>query len=463
MTGLRAPRSVTALTVLILVGLAACGSSADPQSSAESATPSESSGPATVEPPGETPTSEAAVALGEVTIERDVAAAAETVVGIDGGAVSATSADGTVFAITIPAGALAGDTTITATPARLDGVPFPTATVMFEPTGLRFITDATLTITPVVPVPVAEQFLYELNDDATEFSAALPIPESQDASFIVSHFSGYGMATTNDAERAAMLERGAADAAASLLSKIGEVFQAERAAIDRGEDPTDKTSQIQSLLDEYERDVVTPGLQASGGGCEAAETALGTVLDYERLRGLLGFDTSPLVTTAVDTVLANYSSCEEEAIARCKAAEDPGILLRYWLDLDRLRQLLGQPAGSAGLGDLVTRANKICKPVTYAASGGGSGGVVSGTVADVAAPFTLDVSFAGGSAVLSFAPTDERGGAYSYEGSLVSGGGSYTIAGDEGGPLTLNYSGNGCAVGGQCAATSAVVTLTPNE
>ena len=65
--------------------------------------------------------------------------------------------------------------------------------------------------------------------------------------------------------------------------------------------------------------------------------------------------------------------------------------------------------------------------------------------------------------VVSFAPTDERGGTYSCEGSLVSGGGSYTIAGDEGGPLTLNYSGNGCAVGGQCAATSAVVTSTPNE
>ncbi len=463
MTVPHAPRSLTALTVVIFVVLAACSSSSNPRSSAESATPSESSGPATVVPPRETSTSDTAVTLGEVTIERDDAAAAEVIVGIDGGKVSTTSADGTVFELTVPAGALSADTTITATPARLDGLPFPTTTVMFEPTGLQFITDATLTVIPVAPVPIAEQFMYELNDDATEFNAALPILESQDAAFIVSHFSGYGLATTNDPGRAAMLARGAADTAASLLSKIGEVFQVERAAIDRGEDPTDKTAQIQSLLDEYERDVVTPGLQASGGSCDAAETALGTVLNYERLRGLVGFDKSPLATTALETVLANYSSCEEEAIARCKAAEDPDILLRYWLGLDRLQQLLGQPAGSARLGDLVTRAKKICKPVTYAASGGGSGGVVSGTVADVAAPFTLDVSFAGGSAVLSFAPIDEHGGTYSYEGSLVSGGGSYTIAGDEGGPLTLNYSGNGCAVGGQCAATAAVVTLTPND
>ena len=454
---------MTALTVVILVGLAACGSPTDPQSSAKSATPNESSAPATVAPPDETPTSEARVALGEVTIERDVAAAAETVVGIDGGAVSATSADGTVFALTIPAGALAGDTTITATPARLDGLPFPTATVMFEPTGLRFITDATLTVTPVVPVRIAEQFLYELNDDATEFNAALPILESQDASVIVSHFSGYGMATTNDAGRAAMLERGAADAAARLRSRAGEVLQAERAAIERGQEPSDLTFEFESIFDDYERDVVKPRLEAAGSSCEAANTALQTVLEFERDRSLMGFENGSLVAPALEIAFADSGPCEQEAIERCRAAKDPGILLTFWLSRERQQQLMGLPAGSASLGDLVTRAHKICKPVTYAASGGGSGGVVSGTVADVAAPFTLDVSFAGGSAVLSFAPTDERGGAYSYEGSLVSGGGSYTIAGDEGGPLTLNYSGNGCAVGGQCAATSAVVTLTPNE
>ena len=191
------------------------------------------------------------------------------------------------------------------------------------------------------------------------------------------------------------------------------------------------------------------------GGCCPSEVASGAVVEFV---GDVGE-----VFGAVLEEVGGFGEVVAQKSVGVLVGAALDILLRYWLGLDRLQQLLGQPAGSAGLGDLVTRAKKICKPVTYAASGGGSGGVVSGTVADVAAPFTLDVSFAGGSAVLSFAPTDEHGGTYSYEGSLVSGGGSYTIAGDEGGPLTLNYSGNGCAVGGQCAATAAVVTLTPND
>jgi hypothetical protein len=463
MTVPRRPRSLTALTVVILVALGACSSSSDPQSSAESPTPNEPSDPTTVEPASESQTSEAVIALGQVTLERDDEAATAITIGVDGGTLSTTSADGTVFQLTVPAGALSGDTTITATPARLDGVPFPTTTVMFEPTGLQFITDATLTVTPVAPAPVAEQFMYELNDDATEFNAALPVLESNDVTFIVSHFSGYGLATTNDPGRAAMLERSATDAAARLRSRAGQVLQVERAAIEQGQEPSDLTSEFESLFDDYERDVVKPRLEAAGSSCEAANTALQTVLEFERDRSLMGFESGSLMTPALEIAFADDGQCEQEAIARCKAAKDPAILLTFWLSRERQQQLMGLPAGSAGLGDLVMRARTICKPVTYTASGGGSGGVVSGTVADVAVPFTLDVSFAGGSAVLSFAPANRNGGTYSYEGSLVSGGGSYTIAGEEGGSLTLNYSGNGCAVGGQCAATSAVVTLTPND
>jgi hypothetical protein len=105
------------------------------------------------------------------------------------------------------------------------------------------------------------------------------------------------------------------------------------------------------------------------------------------------------------------------------------------------------------------------KQLAYVASGGGSRITITGEVADVAAPFDLSGTFPGDKVTLSFTPKDEHGGTYTYSGGgsgvTVKGQGTYTIAGTVGEVLTLTYHGNGCASPGGCAATTAVVTLTP--
>lgn len=101
----------------------------------------------------------------------------------------------------------------------------------------------------------------------------------------------------------------------------------------------------------------------------------------------------------------------------------------------------------------------------YRASGGGNGLTVSGEVADLAEPFALQGTIIGGSLTLSYTPTSETGGSYSYEGGgsgvTVNGSGTYTITGEEGGPLTLSQTGSGCVSVGTCATGTETITLTP--
>jgi hypothetical protein len=104
----------------------------------------------------------------------------------------------------------------------------------------------------------------------------------------------------------------------------------------------------------------------------------------------------------------------------------------------------------------------------YVASGGGNGVTITGSVADITQPFTLDGTLDGGSIVLTYLPDTEdgRSGTMSYVGSgsgfTLHGEGTYVITGDDGGPLTLTQDNVGC-VNDACAGGVEVITLTPVE
>ncbi len=100
----------------------------------------------------------------------------------------------------------------------------------------------------------------------------------------------------------------------------------------------------------------------------------------------------------------------------------------------------------------------------YTASGGG-GVEFSGTVSDLGAPFTLSATGDGFTVDFSFTPTDARSGSLAYSGGgggvTMSGTGTYTISGEEPGPLAMAYESEGCVAGGGCRANSGTITLTP--
>lgn len=104
----------------------------------------------------------------------------------------------------------------------------------------------------------------------------------------------------------------------------------------------------------------------------------------------------------------------------------------------------------------------------YRASGGGNGLSVSGSGIDVRGEyFVIKGTFPGGGATFRYTPTSTSGGTVTYSGggsgAQVSGKGTYTISGEEGGPLTLTQTVSGCASMGGCRTTTDVITLTPED
>lgn len=441
------------VTIAALV-LGACGASDDTTSTGNGGDES-------------TDTSQAEV--GPVTIERDADAAVTETIGVDGGSLRATSRDGTTFDLTVPPGALAADTDITATPAALGATDIPTWVVMFEPAGAFFIEFATLEITTPDEIAVGEQLFFGVDDEAEEITAAPVDPAAATATLLVGHFSGYGLAKVTDPQRAALLQKGASDAEARIQSQMAEVLGREREAQLLGTDSgTDVAGELETALDVYQRDVIAPRLEAAGASCAATQQAVQTVIGFERMRQLLGIEAPSDINgfDVLTSALADGGPCEEEAIAECKEKKDPSIYIGFLLGRERTRQLLGLDSSGGSVADLIEKAERICSPRAYSASGSGGGVTITGVVPDLGQPFTLSGSGAGFSIELSYTPSDESGrsGTMTYSGSgggsTLSGSSTYTVTGDADGPLTLTQVGDGCVDGG-CANETEVVTLTP--
>lgn len=384
-----------------------------------------------------------------MTVSPDEAAATEALIGPDGGSLTAKAADGTTFALTVPEGALPSETTIRAVPSTLDGVDFPTYTVLFEPTGTQFMDWATLVITPSKDVPVPDQFMYQLNDAATEFGAAFVDPMAKAPTILLDHFSGYGLAQATDPQRAAVLSKGAADAEARIQSEFASLLGKERQAqLLGGESDATIGDSFEAYSKEYEEQVIKPRLEAAGASCEAMGQAVRTVLGYERQRQLLGVQSSSNVDASQilqDALNATDGPCEKEAIKKCKAAKDPGILIAFWLGLERQRQLLGSEGSGLDVNAMITKARAMCAPSAYDADGqlpsAPSGIVMKGHICSLAEPFSVRLS---GDLVgrMKFTPTSEEAGTWTFSGRLTAvpwgsdGSGSYTVSSDGAGLAT---------------------------
>src|SRR6185503_9115557 len=149
--------------------------------------------PTTTGDPSETPGPATPV---DVQVILDTAQLAEAMVPVEGGSVSATGSDGTVYRLDIPAGALLHETMINLTPVTsLTGMPFggtQTHAVRLGPDGLALQDSAVLTITPAVEIPIDQQFLFGYVGDGIDVVFAHPVIDSSEIKIHIQHFSGYG-------------------------------------------------------------------------------------------------------------------------------------------------------------------------------------------------------------------------------------------------------------------------------
>jgi hypothetical protein len=239
----RARALAAAAAAFAILGLSACGSDGDGE---------EAQGPS-ISPVLDT--------------ERESSAT----LGPQGGAVSATGADGTEYTLTIPADALIEDTEISLTPIlSIDDLPMSgglVAGVHFEPSGLELFRTATLSVTlPSAPAVGAGEALAGFLYDEDGENLALALTEAVGSSFTVpvDHFSGAGSGAANPGELSAASTPGSPnDYIAQLVGAIQD----------------DDTEEAESILREWYETRVKPRLQAGVSNDEALGRALG---EYRR-------------------------------------------------------------------------------------------------------------------------------------------------------------------------------------
>lgn len=147
-----------------------------------------------------------AVGAARLKVVPEAARAASGVVGAQGAVVSATSSDGTVYELTVPAGAAPMGTAVTVTPARLAGAPVSDRAplgVVFGPDGQRFSIPATLRIEPAQPRPKALGFTFAA--DGTRTGLMVPEVDAGGLRFAIDHFSGAGAGTPTEADMVSLL------------------------------------------------------------------------------------------------------------------------------------------------------------------------------------------------------------------------------------------------------------------
>ena len=128
------------------------------------------------------------VVEGDRTATRTITAA--------GGALSATGSSGAAYTLTFPAGALVGDTAISATPlASASGLPITRLLggVRFGPDGLQLDQAATLSVTVPPGLPLTGLVGFTARDDGTGFEIVPVTIVGRTVSLAVSHFSSGGI------------------------------------------------------------------------------------------------------------------------------------------------------------------------------------------------------------------------------------------------------------------------------
>lgn len=329
-----------------------------------------------------------------VDVVLDAAKLVEALIPVEGGAVSTTGADGTVFTLEIPTDALMAETTIGLTPvASISGMPFggdrPYA-VQLSPDGLFLQNFATLTIAPAEDIPADHQIVFGYLHDGKDVILAAPVVASSEIKINVLHFSGNGVTSGTTADLDPLRERLGGSAERRMESIISERVAIERQRQLLGRSDGEDTGDITELLRQYEEQVVNPRVAAAGESCAAGKLAQETVIAYERQRQLLGMSDGNGPDRYPGLFDKVARTCVLEEFAAC--VEHHRIFLMLPIYLSLLRQNSRIPTYSPGTiaeaRDLTIKC--LTFKLQFASTGeldAGSGGYTSTVTSDLTLRF----------------------------------------------------------------------------
>ena len=281
-----------------------------------------------------------------VTLTLDRTRSVKATVPVAGQTLTASSANGTVFTLIIPPGALLSEETITLTPVvSLGGLPFHpglVAAVHLEPEGLRLFQPATLRIKPPVAVPRAQEMTFAYRGTGQEFFLFPPSVNAAGVELKLLHFSGYGVAKGALAEQTAQLLRLPTRAEDRLSQKLQSIVskkrrggRAQAAAVLR-----DYVSDLEQVLRDTYKTSIKPNLGTVTTNCALLKKQIPIMLGWSRQVQLLGLDQiagfAPEVAAIFDALEKGTANCYNEAFGKCVNQHDP---LQVTNMLSSLRQL----------------------------------------------------------------------------------------------------------------------------
>lgn len=237
--------------------------------------------------------------------------------GADGGTLTTTGSDGTVFTLEIPPGALAGAQLITMQPVdSIASLPVGgglVAAVDLQPSGLQFWEPVILTIDPVAEIPIEDQTAFMISDG--EFVLHPFVLDSAEMKLPLIHFSTPGVGSGAPGNTPAP-----SSPQDQYSAQIAAILAAERAAQLLGQpgDP-DYLDRIGDIMGDYFYDVIFPDLLSAASDCKVATRVIPMALGFSRQAALLGMDErfAIEIDAALATIGPALINCREEAFDRC--------------------------------------------------------------------------------------------------------------------------------------------------
>ena len=280
----------------------------------------------------------------DVAVTLDTEGTVEALIPVEGGSISATGADGTVYTLEIPSDALLEETMISLTPVTsISGMPFggeQTYAVQLSPEGLFLQNFAILTITPAVEIPIAAQLVFGYLGKGKDVILAATVVDSNEIKINVLHFSGNGVTNGLMEFANSVREFFGGNVERRLENALNEELIRIR---QQGGDSREVVAAYEEALRQYEDQVVRPRVADAGESCAAGTLAIQTVYRLGRQRQLLGLDSEggdPLerYPGLRDTVT---QVCMEEEYKLCAEEHVIWRILPAWRSFERQYILTG--------------------------------------------------------------------------------------------------------------------------
>ncbi|GAC1406433.1 MAG: hypothetical protein NVSMB64_12090 [Candidatus Velthaea sp.] len=269
---------------------------------------------------------------------------AQTLTPDAGGTLLVTGADGTRYSLEVPPGALSSATRVTLAPiAAISGSPLGGLKngVQFGPEGLVLNTDATLTIKPAVPIPLAQFVGFGYTQQGTQFHLEPATGNSASIVMAIRHFSGVGDANATPSQVTQMVQQHPPSSPADDVSQKVAALDSE---LHGGQISSAQfNAQVGQLVTPYYDANIKPKMIAGLDSDAAFTSGAQAGLSFLRQLEILGIapDQVAIIGPEIESLLKQgMLNALSRAYAQCSTQHNYGVIVKI-IAAERQAQILG--------------------------------------------------------------------------------------------------------------------------